>query len=134
MGIRCYNNKRDRNNNIVYYESKESNSRHGNYIVKHYQEYDSANRKIKYYNTLNQCSTYEYNDKNVLIKKEDYKVDDTSGYVYYSRSDYDSYGNLVSHLDNFKGHTIETTYYPNERKREYSYAMFKVIEYPGIKY
>ena len=37
-------NKRDKNGNIIYYESLSSNG----YIIQHFQEYDSLNRRISY--------------------------------------------------------------------------------------
>lgn len=61
-------NKRDSNNNIIYYESL---SKYGS-VIKHYQEFDSLNRKITYNDSLGNFSKYTYyKDSNIVIKEEE---------------------------------------------------------------
>ena len=62
-------NKRDSNNNIIYYESLSS---YGS-IIKHYQSFDNINRKIRYEDSTGNTNniTYWGNTNNI---KQEYEI------------------------------------------------------------
>ena len=89
--VRLGSNKRDSRGNIIYYESREGFKKQ--YVLKHYQEFDEQNRKVKYYNSDNRTDIYHYkNDKVDYIDRYEYNksTDNTS----YSRIEYNKYGQI----------------------------------------
>lgn len=61
-------NRRDSNNNIIYYESL---SNYGS-VIKHYQEFDNLNRRIKYTDSQGNSSIFTYyRDTNIVIREDE---------------------------------------------------------------
>lgn len=112
-------NKRDANDNIIYYESL---SYYG-FVIRHYQEYDNLNRRISYKDTEGNSSIYTYfRDTNTVIHEEEIYID--KGIKSLRISNYNRYGCIIDKTvisgnirfyQNYENNIQNTFYSPFER-------------------
>ena len=113
-------NRRDSNGNIIYYESLSSTG----YIIQHYQEYDSLNRRTSYRDSQGTHSTFTYYGNTNTLKQE-YEIFPDQGNKSLRITNYNRYGcikdkSIVSGNTRFyqkyeSPYTKTTTYSPYER-------------------
>lgn len=128
--LRIGPNKRDSRGNIIYYESREGFKKQ--YILKHYQEFDEQNRKVKYYNSDNRTDLIHYNgDKISYIDRYQYKKNTSR--ATYSKIEFDKYGQVqktYTYLDgtrtieDHKTGLVETSTSPFIRIYDYPSVIF----------